>query len=325
MVAARVASVGSSALASIRSGVASAPKLAGGALVEIGWVAAHALIYPLGLLRETRDVFDPQRLNVRDLPPAQRGLFYADVAAAGSPILFVHGIVDNRTIFAPMRRGLRRRGFGRLHTFSYGPASSDVRTTAARLGGVIEALCEETGHERIHVVGHSLGGLITRYYVQRMGGDAHVDTLITLGSPHSGTHAARLLPIPLVKQLRPGSDLMNELALPAPGCSTRFVAYWSDLDQLIVPKRNARLDHPDLEVRNVLVRGIGHLSLPINGGIVHEISNVLAHLESGDTHDLDDVLAGREAADLLGEDSAESFDPLPDVIPSHQGRPRLGT
>ena len=261
------------------------PRVAGAAAVEIGWVAGHALIYPLGLLRDRSGIFDSRRLHVRDLRPTERGLFYADVAAAGTPILFVHGIVDNRMIFAPMRRGLRRRGFGRLRTFAYGPAALDVRTTAVRLAGVIEALCEETGHERIHVVGHSLGGLIARYYVQRLGGDAHVDTLITLGSPHSGTHAARLLPMPLLKQLRPGSDLMRELALPAPGCSTGFVAYWSELDQFIVPRHNARLDHPDLVARNVVVRGSGHLSLPIKGGIVHQISTVLAHLESGEAED----------------------------------------
>jgi triacylglycerol lipase len=325
MFATLAASVGSSALASVRSGFAAVPRVTGAVAVEIGWVAAHALIYPLGLLREPRDVFDPHRLNVRDLPPAQRGLFLADVTAAGTPILFVHGIVDNRTIFAPMRRGLRRRGFGRLRTFSYGLASSDVRTTAARLGKVIEALCQETGHERIHVVGHSLGGLITRYYVQRLGGHAHVDTLITLGAPHSGTHAARLLPIPLIKQLRPGSDLMSELARPAPGCSTRFVAYWSDLDQLIVPQRNARLDHPDLDVRNVLIRGVGHLSLPINSTIVHEISNVLAHLESGAVRDLDDIVADADTDVPAAEDTAADFDPPSDVPPPHLRRPRLST
>jgi triacylglycerol lipase len=294
MFAGMATSVGSSALASIKSGFGDITRVAGAATLELGWVAAHALIYPFGLLSGPRDIFDSRRLNMRDLRPTQRGLIHADVVAAGTPILFVHGVVDNRMIFAPMRRGLRRRGFGRLRTFSYGPAALDIRSTAARLATVIEALCEETGHERIHVVGHSLGGLITRYYVQRLGGDAHVETLVTLGSPHSGTHAARLLPIPLLKQLRPGSDLMTELAMPAPGCSTRFVAYWSDLDQFIVPRRNARLDHPDLVTRNVLVRGSGHLSLPIYGGIVHEIGNVLARLESRDMDDiadLNDVLA----------------------------------
>ena len=91
----------------------------------------------------------------------------------------------------------------------------------------------------MHVVGHSLGGLVARYYVQRLGGDARVHTLVTLGTPHSGTVPAYFLPLRLGRQLRPGSDLMTELAGPAPGCRTRFLAYWSDLDQMMIPKTAA--------------------------------------------------------------------------------------
>ena len=49
----------------------------------------------------------------------------------------------------------------------------------------------ETGFERIHVIGHSLGGLIARYYVTRLGGDARVHTLVTLGTPARG-HLGRV-------------------------------------------------------------------------------------------------------------------------------------
>ena len=48
-----------------------------------------------------------------------------------------------------------------------------------------------SGYERIHVIGHRLGGLIARYFVQRLGGDAQVHTLVTLGTPHQGTQLAR--------------------------------------------------------------------------------------------------------------------------------------
>ena len=58
------------------------------------------------------------------------------------------------------------------------------------------------------------------------------------------------------------------------------MAFWSDLDQLVVPKRSARIDHPDLQARNVLLRGVGHMSLPIVGTVVHGISSTLAHLDS---------------------------------------------
>jgi pimeloyl-ACP methyl ester carboxylesterase len=257
-----------------------------GAGKEVAWVAAHVALYPLGIFSEkaravTREQAD--RFTLADLPPVQRGLLLGDVVAAGTPILLVHGLVDNRSIFTLLRRALQRRGFGRIITLNYSPFTQDLRTAAARLAREVERTCEETGYERVHVVGHSLGGVVARYYVQCMGGDARVHTLVTLGSPHSGTHAAFLLPASLVRQLRPGSELMAELAAPVAACRTRFVAFWSDLDQLIVPKRAARIDHPDLSARNVLLKGVGHMSLPISGRVVHEIAMLLAHLDEDGT------------------------------------------
>jgi hypothetical protein len=41
------------------------------------------------------------------LDPVQRGLLTRDVVAAGTPVLAVHGIVDNRSIVAAPRRASR--------------------------------------------------------------------------------------------------------------------------------------------------------------------------------------------------------------------------
>ncbi|RZU15416.1 alpha/beta hydrolase family protein [Kribbella rubisoli] len=254
------------------------PSVLQGAAVEIGWLTTHLAMYPLGLVGTSSRAL-PSRLNLAGLGPAQRGLLVSDVRAAGTPILLAHGIIDNHTIFALMRRHLVRRGFSSIHTFSYSPLTLDVRRTAERMGREIEAICEESGSDQIHVIGHSLGGLIARYYVQRLGGDERVHTCVTLGTPHQGTVAAKLLPWPLVKQVRPDSELMAELAEPAPDCRTRFVAFYSDVDQLIVPQRRARIRHPDLLASNVRVHGVGHLSLPFHGEVVHRITGMLAHLD----------------------------------------------
>ncbi len=248
-----------------------------GMAVEAAWLSTHIATYPLGLLEEkTRD--EAERHNLAGLPPVQRGLLIGDVEAAGTPIILVHGVVDNRSVFTMLRRGLRKRGFGRVVTLSYSLLTHDIRKVAARLSDLIEQVVRETGYERVHVVGHSMGGLVGRYYVQVMNGDRRVHTLVTLGSPHSGTLPARLVPAPISRQMRPGSDLTKELDAPATGCRTRFVAMWSDLDAMIVPKRNARIIHPDLNARNVFFRGVGHMSLPVNRRVVHEISTTLAHL-----------------------------------------------
>ncbi|HEV7825869.1 MAG TPA: alpha/beta fold hydrolase [Mycobacteriales bacterium] len=265
------------------------PSTVRGVTVEALWIAAHLALYPLGVAEERLDP-DSGGHTLRGLDPLRRSLVASDPEAAGTPILLVHGMVDNRSIFTFLRRALRRHGFGRVSTVNYSVFTSDVRAAARELGRHVEALCAETGYDRVHVVGHSLGGVIGRYYVQRLGGDARVHTLVTMGSPHGGTEVARLLPVHLARQLRRGSDVVAELREPAPGCRTRFVAIWSDLDQLVLPLSGARIDHPDLDVRNVLAADVGHMSLPVDGRVVREVVATLARLDH-DGHALDSAVA----------------------------------
>jgi hypothetical protein len=245
-----------------------------GGLTELVWVGAHLLMYPLGT--RTEELRPDPRIRPGEQPPGVRALFAADPLAARIPVVLVHGLVDNRSVFAVMRRGLRKRGFSQICTWNYSPLLSDVARGATDLGARIEQICEQTGHDRVHVVGHSLGGLIARYYVQRQGGDRRVESLVTLGTPHTGSLLAHVLPTSLVRQLRPGSPVLRELEEPAAGCTTRLTAIYSDLDQVVVPTSSGRCDHPDLQARNLLVRGIGHMSLPRDGGVVNEVAATLA-------------------------------------------------
>ena len=252
-----------------------------GCAVEGVWVAVHLALYPWGLVEDRLD--EASHLGVSHLSPVQRGLIVGDVEAAGTPIILIHGVIDNRSIFTLLRRSLRGRGFGRMYALNYSPFTDDIAEVAERLGTLIDDVCEQTGYEQVHIIGHSMGGLVARYYVQRLGGDRHVHTVCTLGTPHSGTLPARFVPWPVIRQMRSSSHIMEALREPAPECRTRFVAFWSDLDQPVTPQRNARIEHPDLRARNVFVRGVGHMSLPVDRRVVYEISTVLAQLDHDGT------------------------------------------
>ncbi|WP_346620079.1 alpha/beta fold hydrolase [Blastococcus montanus] len=245
-----------------------------GGLTELAWVGAHVLMYPLGTRMEQLRP-DP-RQRTADQPATVRALFATDPLAARTPVLLVHGLIDNRSVFAVMRRSLRRRGFAHVCSWNYSPFLTDIARGAADLGRHIERICEQTGHDRVHVVGHSLGGLIARYHVQRQGGDRRVDSLVTLGTPHQGSILAHVVPTPLVRQLRPGSPVLQELTEPAPDCRTRVTAVYSDLDQMVLPTQSGRCEHPDLDARNVLVHGVGHMSLPMHRGVLDEVAATLA-------------------------------------------------
>ena len=269
-----------SAAASSRGGLRNLcrPTTLTGGLVELAWVGAHVLMYPWGT--RTAALRPDASNRPGDQPPAVRALFAADPLAARIPVLLVHGLVDNRSVFSVMSLSLRRRGFAHVCTWNYSPLLTDVARGAADLGAHIERICEQTGHDRVHVVGHSLGGLISRYYVQRLRGDRRVASLVTLGTPHAGSAWAHVVPTPLIRQLRPGSPVFRELAEPAPDCRTPITAVYSDLDQMVVPTSSGRCDHPDLHARNVLVRGVGHLSIPRHRGVVDEVAATLAGIRS---------------------------------------------
>lgn len=257
------------------------PSVAIGGITEAAWISAHLLLYPWGTRRE---VAAPIHHRVDDFGPVARGRLVGNVANADVPVLLVHGLVDNRSVFTVLRRALGRRGFGHVLTMNYSVFTQDVRQAALELGSVVERLCDRTGHDRIHVIGHSLGGLVARYYVQRLGGDVRVASLVTLGTPHGGTAWSRfaprwLPPASIIAQLRPDSPVLGELEQPAPTCQTSILAVYSDLDQLVVPAQAGRCEHPDLDVMNVMVRGIGHMSLPVDPRVARIVAE---HLRRAD-------------------------------------------
>ncbi|MFJ9628781.1 esterase/lipase family protein [Streptomyces sp. NPDC091280] len=235
--------------------------------LEIAILAGHLLLYPSGITQERR----------LPLPPAPSPEDAAPLPTeARPPVVLLHGFIDNRSVFVLLRRALAQHGRRPVESLNYSPLTCDIRTAAELLGRHVEEICERTGSERVDIVGHSLGGLIARYYAQRLGGDLRVRTLVTLGTPHSGTAVVPLADAhPIVRQMRPGSAVIEELRLPAPGCRTRFVCFWSDLDHLMEPLETARLDHPDLITENVQVSGIGHLALPVHPAVATGICQAL--------------------------------------------------
>ncbi|MFF7235997.1 alpha/beta fold hydrolase [Streptomyces collinus] len=241
--------------------------------LEAAILAGHLLLYPTGLVQERRCAPLAAGEGTTRLP-----------ARPGPPVVLLHGFIDNRSVFVLLRRSLVRNGGQRVESLNYSPLTCDIRTAAELLGRHVEEICARTGSERVDIVGHSLGGLIARYYVQCLGGDLRVRTLVTLGTPHSGTRAVPLASAhPIVRQMRPGSEVIEELSRPAPGCRTRFVSFWSDLDSVMDPLEAACVDHPDLDALNVRVTGIGHLALPVHPAVAAGIREALEAVRAEET------------------------------------------
>ncbi|MGW3831983.1 lipase family alpha/beta hydrolase [Streptomyces microflavus] len=262
--------------------------LLGATVLELVVLTGHLVAYPFGLTQERRTQPDPPPETTPGAAPgAAPGTpgthpnRLPGSLAAERPVVLLHGFIDNRSVFVLLRRTLARHGRRHLASLNYSPLTRDLRTAAGLLGRHVEEVCARTGQREVDIVGHSLGGLIARYYVQRLGGDRRVRTLVTLGTPHGGTAVAPGAGIhPIVRQMRGRSALIEELRRPAPGCRTRFVSFWSELDQVMVPVQTACVDHPDLDAVNVRVTGIGHLALPVHPAVAAAVREALETQET---------------------------------------------
>lgn len=237
-----------------------------GTVKEIMLAAFHLAAYPLGYLP-----FSGPR-QVMTIPHEQPP---SDIDPLHTPVIMLHGWVHNRSAFLVMARALRRAGFAHVYSLNYSSVTDTIESAAAALADVVDETLEQTGAERCVLIGHSMGGVVARCYVQRFGGFDTVDTVVSLGTPHRGTHAAMVGVGTAVRQLRPGSPLLQSLEETARPSNVRWISFYSDLDLLIMPAINAKLVHPALDAINIRVRDTGHLSMLLSDDVLGTLVEVL--------------------------------------------------
>jgi triacylglycerol lipase len=157
------------------------------------------------------------------------------------PVVLVHGIFDTSKIFTTMANWLRIRGFRPL-AVNLIPSSGAVGldALAAQIGPFVDR--HVPPGEQFDLVGFSMGGLVSRYYVQRLGGMERVGRLITISAPHHGSYWAYALHNQGSKQMRPGSVFLNGLNRDADVLErVKFASIWTPLDLMIVPANSSRL------------------------------------------------------------------------------------
>lgn len=160
---------------------------------------------------------------------------------AARDVVLVPGFMDGPSIFWRMDRHLRQRGWT---THAMPLLDRSGRCGLERLGEQLQAFVDERipPHRRAAVVGFSMGGLVARWYLQRLDGLARVDRLVTIATPHRGTHAARLVGGAGCRQMRPGSAFLAALNADAERLSpTAPVSIWTPFDLTVVPTASAVL------------------------------------------------------------------------------------
>ena len=201
-------------------------------------------------------------------------------------VLLLHGFFQTRNVWEVMEDRLRFDGF-KVLSFNFKNRFSrhniqPVDMLARLVADKVQRAQEKYGFSKIHVMGHSKGGLIARRYVQDYGGAEVAKSVITLGTPHYGTPIAWLgigltgLLTSSARDMIPGSQLIEGLNLRRFPQGLPMTSIYSRSD-LLCPAWCAKLRPrtPEQLWFNVEVPRVGHCELTWDLRVYHSVKNAL--------------------------------------------------
>ncbi len=195
---------------------------------------------------------------------ARRGVQLAARGETEDVVFFVHGVLATAGVFAPIERSLRRAGVEHFASFSYHPWRS-VESLVRELKSEVRAIPPRA---RLHLVGHSLGGIIARAYVHEAGGHARVAQTISLASPFHGTTLARVARAGVVREISPDSPLLARLRSREGQPRVRHTSFVAADDLVILPAMSAAFPFGEV----IVVDHTGHNGLLFEPSVAEAIT-----------------------------------------------------
>jgi triacylglycerol lipase len=194
----------------------------------------------------------------------------APAVSERAPVVLVHGIHASSRDMRRMACYFRAQG-REVFTPDLSPAGGQVRLDL--LAQQLAAFTELHLHGRkFDLVGFSMGGLVSRYYVQRLGGLQRVEHFVTIAAPHQGTALANLHFGDGGRQMRPRSDFLRELARDSDRLrDVKFTSFYTPLDLVIVPARNSEMP----QANNVRLWAAMHPSLILERRCIRAVAKAL--------------------------------------------------
>ena len=160
------------------------------------------------------------------------------------PLVLIHGLWDNPNIFRTLINVLNRDESMILkadlkHSFGRYP----LKLLAEKLDQqIISQLGNKTS---IDLLGFSMGGLIGRYWLQKMGGFKRTNSFISVGSPHRGTLTAQLIPSSLLQgiaDMKRNSPFLSQLNRDiSPLRNVKCISLFCRWDLMVIPGSQAIL------------------------------------------------------------------------------------
>lgn len=178
---------------------------------------------------------------------------------ASPPVILVHGLYHNASAWVLYRMWLKRAGFRNIYAMNYNSLRCTFPQAVEQLSASIEEVARLHPGRRIVLIGHSLGGLLSRFCVERENQAERTVAVITLGTPHHGSKLAVLGPGRLAGNIVYQGALFREIDQDAPPCDVPGLSLYSAVDNMVLPNDALEIDCPGWTQE--LISPISHVSM----------------------------------------------------------------
>ncbi|MCX5144954.1 MULTISPECIES: triacylglycerol lipase [unclassified Streptomyces] len=164
--------------------------------------------------------------------------------STSTPVVFVHGYTGNASNWVTARSVFQLNGWSSSNLFAYEYNSYGNNITNAQgLATFVNNVKARTGASKVAIVNHSMGGLVSQYYLKVLGGNTSVSHLASIaGANHGTTYAGACLIYTTCQQMYPGSSFISQITSgdETPG-DTKYATWYSACDGIILPYTSTRL------------------------------------------------------------------------------------
>ena len=106
-------------------------------------------------------------------------------------VILIHGLGAHWIVMSPLARRLKNQ-FGRIINWSYRSLWSRIEPHGEQMAGQLQELDDDPAISRIHLITHSMGGIVARLALARRV-PSKMGRMVMLAPPNSGSHVARSL------------------------------------------------------------------------------------------------------------------------------------
>jgi triacylglycerol lipase len=191
-------------------------------------------------------------------------------------IVLVHGFLDQGSVMNPLAGFLKSCGH---NCFIVTLKPNDARCGLVKLSEQLSDFVDsELGKSsQFAIIGFSMGAVISRYYLQELGGYKRAEMYISISGPHSGTLTSYLYFSKGARQMRPNSDFLSNLKASSSRLENiQKVCYWTPYDLMIIPASSCKLN----DCANVKIPALLHPLMLFDKRLFLDIRQRLSEMQA---------------------------------------------